>query len=374
MEERGVVATRDLSAGEVLMDLPLTVCMAAASGSEDILGPAAAALDSAGIEPVDAALTVAFAQETALREASPWWPYLSLVGEARRGFPCFFAQEELAALQSPPLVELLESIVPAFEAVATIWGLERDDLLAAWELVHSRRFGCKDGRFMLPVGDLMNHSFEPSCAWEEPTADRASWRLVSLRQLAAGDPLTFCYCKDPNHLLLLNSGFIVPGNPNNRVMIRPADLRRCMSAAASSPCPEDFASWRAQQFEEQLPDPGGEGPGMSMFLVGRVPSGGIQWNPLWLDLCGMATSSGGARPHWSKLPGGTEQFCATLEKATWALFPTSLEADLSEIASANKQPGAMSANSALALEFRIEQKQLLADALGSLRQKLLSQK
>ena len=78
---------------------------------------------------------------------------------------------------------------------------------------------------------------------------------------------------------------------------------------------QDFASWRKQQIEEQLPDPEEEGVGLSMYLaswpllsplhfflltlggldqsskVGRQP-GGIQWNDLWLNMVGQALQSG----------------------------------------------------------------------------------
>jgi len=364
--ERGCVASRAVEQGELLLELPLACCMAPAPGMEAALEPVANDLAAAGVDPKDAALAVALAEERSLGGSSAWWPYVRLVGEPIRTFPCFFQDEDLLALQSPPLAESLAATVRAIERTASWRGLERDALLSAWQLMASRRFGCEQGRYMLPLGDLLNHSFEPSCGWERPEqSGKAAWRLVALKRLGSGEVLNFEYCKDPNHLLLSTSGFVVPGNPFNRIMARPAELRESLAAVANPRSAADFARWRCAEFERQLPDPETPSPGLSMYILGKVP-GGVQWNPLWLDLCGLAVSASSGT-HWSREPGGIEAYCQTVERATSGLFTTTIGDDKAALES-----GRLSANGTLAAQFLLGQKQLVEEAVASLRQRMLS--
>jgi len=364
--ERGCVASRAIERGELLLELPLACCVAAAPGLAASLEPLSGCLAAAGIDPADAALAIALAEERGLGERSAWWPYVRLVGEPARTFPCFFQEQDLAGLQSPPLAESLAAKVSAVEQVASWRGIDRDALLAAWQLMASRRFGCEDGRFMLPLGDLLNHSFQPSCAWERPEqGGRASWRLTALSRLDRGDVINFEYCQDPNHLLLSTSGFVVSDNPFNRIMAKPSDIRRCLAAVANPSSAADFAQWRAGEIERQVPDPEEDSPGMSMYVVGRVP-GGIQWNPLWLDLCGLAVSIS-SDPHWSRQPGGAEAFCRTVEGASWGLFETAASEDSAAI-----ERGHLSPNGLLSAQFLLGQKQLLEEAVSSLRRRMAS--
>lgn len=266
----------------------------------------------------------------------------------------------------------MAAFAAAIEGVAKCAGLSRLELAAAWQLVLSRRFGCEEGRFMLPFGDLLNHSFEPSCAWRKPEKGGPStWQLRTLRPLRVGEPINFEYCKDPNHLLLSTSGFIVPGNPYNRIMVKPADLRRGLAAAcaeggAGAAAAAEFAAWRAEEIGRQLADPEEDGPGLSMMMVARTKDG-VQWNPLWLDLCGLATTSDPRGPHWSQSPGGVEGYCDTLERASWRLFETGLDEDAEALLSRGLTP-----NAELALRFRLGQKELLMEAVELLREQMLS--
>jgi len=364
--ERGCVAGRDLNYGEMLLELPLECCLTYAPGAEDALQPISRELELAGIDPRDAALAVAFATEKIQGTDSPWWQYVSNVGAPPKTFPCFFDDKDLDALQSPALQELLVARDNAIKSIAHLYGLELDVLRSSWYLMASRRFGCEECRFMLPVGDFLNHSFAPSCAWEQPGKGVNAWKLKTVTEVKKGQPLTFCYCEDPNHLLLNTCGFIVSDNPFNRVMARPCDLRRCLAMIANPNSPNDFASFRMAEIEKNLPDPVDNDPGSSMFLVGRVPNG-LQWNPLWLNLCGLAQTDGyGA--HWSQQPGGTAAYLDSLEKASWALFSTTLEEDQVLLES-----DTISTNQNLAIQFRLGQKELIAQAISSLRERLLSE-
>lgn len=367
-KERGVVATREVINGELLLEIPVSCCMTAQPGNKEAVGAdpeVAAALETAGITHEDAALALALHGEQKQGEASAWWPYVRML-QAEHSFPLFFETADLEALENTALRESLEVTSRAVAVVAKKWGFVDEELRAAWQLVRSRRFGSELGTCMIPLGDFLNHTCYPSCAWEPPTAQQPEvWKLRAKLDLAPGDSINFSYCEDPNHLLLSTIGVVLKDNPHSRIMARPRDLRKALLGVCNPQSPEEFAIWRREELERQVPEPKEEGAGMSMFLVGRQP-GGLQWNPLWLDLVGLAITDSPDGQHWSAALGGTERYLAALEEASWSLFPRRLEDD----------PGAASEtswNQVLAAELRCGQKSLLSEALASLRTRLEAQ-
>lgn len=363
VRERGTVAARSVPEGEAVLELPPALCFVAMPELEASLQPAAEELAAARMDIRDAALTVAYAEERALGEGSAWWPYITAVGEPEETFPAFWDEGDLDALQSPPLAESLRATGAALRRLSELRGLDIRAVTSAWQLVSSRRFGYDEGHMMLPIGDLLNHSFDPTCAWEPPSATSPAWRCVATRALEAGEPINWCYAKDPNHLMLSTQGFIMPENPFNRVMAKPADLRRCLEAVFA-PALSEFSQWRSEELAKQLPDPVPNVPGAALFVVGCAENG-VQWNPLWLNMVGMAVSTDG-QTHWSQVPGGKQRFYAALEKATLMLFDTTYDEDVAAL-----EAGGLSANRKLAKMFLLGQKELALFALGSLQQQLV---
>ncbi|CAE7610498.1 setd3 [Symbiodinium sp. CCMP2456] len=324
--ERGCAATQDVRAGELLLEIPLSCCLSSVPGSyDDILSALEPAMERGGIAKADVELALAVAVERQQGEASPWWTYLRML-DCSHTFPLFYDKADLEALENIPLTESLEVTSQVISRIAEASGLPDTEFREAMQLVMGRRFGSDTSRAMMPIGDLLNHRFYPSCEWETPTPDTPCWRLKSKMDLSPGDSLNHLYCEDPNHLLLQQSGFIMNENPHNRIMARPVDLRNALFSVCNSSSPEDFASFRKDEVEKQLPDPDEEGVGLSMFLVGRRP-GGLQWNPLWLDMIGLAVTESPDAPHWGTSPEGMEKYLHALETASWSLFPTSLEED-----------------------------------------------
>ncbi|CAJ1451138.1 unnamed protein product [Effrenium voratum] len=234
------------------------------------------------------------------------------------------------------------------------------DVKEAMQIVLGRAFTCDLLTCMLPVGDMLNHTFYPSCEVEAPSVGAESWKLRSKMDLQPGEELSWCYCEDPNHLLLQASGFVMQENPHNRIMARPSDLRKALLSVCNEKSPEDFDKERRKKFIEALPDPEEEGVGLSMFLVGRQP-GGIQWNPLWLDLIGFAVTESPDAQHWGKTPEGTKHYFQALEKASWSLFPRNLKDDTESFTEKNEE---------LAAVLRRGYKKLLQEALDGLKTRL----
>jgi len=360
--ERGCAATQDIRAGELLLEIPLSCCLSSVPGCyDDILSDLEPAMERGGIAKADVELALAVAVERQQGEASPWWTYLRML-DCSHTFPLFYEPADLAALENIPLTESLEVTSQVISQIAEASGLPDTEFREAMQLVMGRRFGSDTSRAMMPIGDLLNHRFYPSCEWETPTNDSPCWRLKSKMDLSPGDSLNHLYCEDPNHLLLQQSGFIMKENPHNRIMARPVDMRNALFSVCNSGSPEDFARFRKDEVEKQLPDPDEEGVGLSMFLVGRRP-GGLQWNPLWLDMIGLAVTESPDAPHWGTSPEGMEKYLHALETASWSLFPTSLEEDTDDGKS-------KSTNLQMATALRRGYKELLRDAIDSLRVRL----
>lgn len=366
-KERGCAATRDVRNGELLLEIPVSCCLAAPPGTADALvaDPAvAAALESAGISSEDAALALAVAHERKSGDQSGWWPYLRMLGDCRETFPLFFEEDDLDALDNPPLKESFQVTSKAIASVAALRGISDKELRSAWQLVISRRFGSELGRVMVPVGDFTNHSFYPSAGWEPPTAQRPdSWICRAKIDIAAGESINWTYCEDPNHLLLSTLGCVMKENPHSRIMVRPSDLRKALELVCNDASPADFKTFREAEIKKLVPAVEEEGVGLSMFLVGRRP-GGLQWNPLWLDLVGLAVCESGEK-HFSQEVGGTERYLDALETASWSVFSRGKMED---------DPGAPSAkpNQVLAADLRLGQKALLRDAVAGIRTRLAS--
>jgi len=363
--ERGCVALEDIRAGELLLEIPVNCCLSVVPGAyaEVFDAELTQAMESAGLRRQDLELALAMAVERELGEDSAWWPYLRLL-ECKHTFPLFFEDADLEMLENIPLKESLTITSRAVELLVQKSGMSDLALRESLQLVWGRRFSCDVATGMIPLGDLLNHRFYPSCAWESPTTDNPEvWKLRAKMDISPGESLNFCYCEDPNHLLMTTSGFVVKENPYDRIMVRPRELREALFSVCNEKSSEDFASWRKEQIEEQLPDPEDKGVGLSMYLVGRQP-GGIQWNDLWLNMVGLAVTEDPNGAHWSASAEGLEMYLEALDKASWSLFPQSLEQDLA------KGETFTDANQEMAAMMRRGYKELLKEAVEKLKGRL----
>ena len=71
---------------------------------------------------------------------------------------------------------------------------------------------------MLPLVDMCNHDFAPNAQLRAGPGNSVS--LVALRSLAAGEPVLISYGMLSNNFFLLDFGFVIRGNPHDRVELR----------------------------------------------------------------------------------------------------------------------------------------------------------
>lgn len=93
---------------------------------------------------------------------------------------------------------------------------------AGWALavVTSRAFrvaGPSQPASMLPLIDMCNHSFTPNCKLQ--TAGNGDLQLITLQDIPQQQPLQLSYGNLNNDFLLMDYGFVVPGNGFDRVQL-----------------------------------------------------------------------------------------------------------------------------------------------------------
>ena len=104
-----------------------------------------------------------------------------------------------------------------------LWSQQLPRLLfTGWALavVTSRAFrvrGPTQPAAMLPLIDMCNHSFQPNCSLK--ASDNGDVQLVSLQNIDSNQPLLLSYGNLSNDFLLMDYGFVVPGNPFDRVQL-----------------------------------------------------------------------------------------------------------------------------------------------------------
>ena len=70
---------------------------------------------------------------------------------------------------------------------------------------------------MLPLIDMCNHSFTPNCKLQP--VNNGDLQLVALQDVPQQQPLHISYGNLSNDFLLMDYGFVVPGNPFDRVQL-----------------------------------------------------------------------------------------------------------------------------------------------------------
>eukprot|EP00775_Hariotina_reticulata_P007813 gene7813-8010_t len=264
----GLVATQDMTTpGTRLIELPRR-CQLTYDESTDprVLG----LIQQVPDELWGAKLALQVLVQRVAGAQSPFATYISQLPVGVSGVPMFFPREALEALEYPPVVEQVKkrarwlnrfsidmlSKLPG-TAADPFDGVTVDINSMGWALavVTSRAFrvaGPSAPAALLPLIDMANHSFAPNCEVvpvpggvamvakcqeaEALTAALAFWEtmcriafdaqqfvvisVIGLQKIKAGEPLLLSYGQLSNDFLLMDYGFAVPGNPNDRVALR----------------------------------------------------------------------------------------------------------------------------------------------------------
>ncbi|XP_027153552.1 histone-lysine N-methyltransferase setd3 [Coffea eugenioides] len=406
----GLIATAEIPKGSDLIVLPEHIPLRfEASEADSEKGSYSSLIKLAQHIPEELwamKLGLKLLQERAKKD-SFWWPYISNLPETY-SVPIFFQGEDIKNLQYAPLLSQVNKrcrfLLDFDKAVKNeienlrsedhpFGGQDVDASALGWAMsaVSSRAFRLHGNKLpdgshinvpmMLPLIDMCNHSFNPNAeiVQEQDTANgRMLVKVTAGIQIKRDDLLILNYGNLNNDLFLLDYGFVIPSNPYDCVELKYDSAlldAASMAAGISSPNFSLPLPWQ-QQILSQLSLHGEDAQlkislGGSELVDGRLLAAlrvilsndkeAVQKH----DLTTLRSLS-------AEAPLGISNEVAALRTiialCVIALghFPTKLMDDESLL----KQ--SVSASTALAIQFRIQKKALIIDAMRNLTRRVKS--
>ena len=254
---RGLLSRRHLPPGHTLVSIPLPLLVSSATALSSELGPALRAARPAVSGQLAVSLWLAL--ERRRGGHSGWQPYLASLPTAYTT-PAFCEQHELSADLLPEAVlsaarsqhalvrrNLLRArrLLRETSAPSTAgWEISEEEFRHAWVTVKTRAMcvepeedlgsppsGLKDDNCALaPFLDLFNHS--PG-ATVYSSVSNGCYRLMTEHDVAAGEQVFIDYGPRDNLQLMIDYGFVVPGNSRDAVPV-PAEWVPLPAAAQTA--------------------------------------------------------------------------------------------------------------------------------------------
>ncbi|KAE8621513.1 hypothetical protein XENTR_v10004860 [Xenopus tropicalis] len=239
---RGLMATRDLQPGELIISLPDSCLITTETVLQSYLGKYIRTW-SPPVSPLLALCTFLIAERVA-RERSPWKPYLDVLPSSY-SCPVYWESEIISLLPAPLRQKALEQQTEVkelhteswsfFVSLQPLFGGNITDIYTygalrwAWCTVntrtvymkHPRRHGLsaqQDVYAMAPYLDLLNHSpaVQVEAAFNE---ERRCYEIRTNSGCRKHDQAFICYGPHDNQRLLLEYGFIAANNPHRSVYV-----------------------------------------------------------------------------------------------------------------------------------------------------------
>ncbi|KAK9790544.1 hypothetical protein WJX73_007583 [Symbiochloris irregularis] len=386
-----LVAAEDIAEGTTVISLPEAATLAYDDGKTD--HKLQALINQIPADLWGARLALRVISERIKATNSKWNTYIENLPRGIPGLPIFFQREAVQGLQYAPVTHqinkrcrfLLDYTTKELQGNADAFqGQNVDANALAWGMgvVTSRGFrlkGLSASASMLPLIDMSSHSFEPNCKVQQ--LSNGDVRMITLREVSRGLPLTLSYGNLDNDALLLDYGFFVRGNPHDRVGLQftlalikagRAEVAKISDADQSSL--DSLPSWQRGRLEELGVESGSE------VTLGRKP---VATEALVAAIRILAATDE------SQLQGRGAADLGSLEKPlngdveVLALrilagvclcahnrFSSTLAEDDMAIEAALQGREPLAADVLLAVQFRAEKKRVLYDALASIASRI----
>ena len=266
---RGLVTERACAPGDVLLEVPLSLCIADGADDDASLPLAGAAPRWTWTLPWNVQLALAVLEKRERRQAGAD-PFLDSWPKAPPPLPTTCESSELALASDPSLSSkadeaffwldeqywLAREAADAAHGEAAAAGGEAAGWAAAgfpsaaefreaMEFVWSRCLRLSSGphgvrRLLVPLLDLANHEATPAAmyAFGHSAACGPSIRLHAARALRAGDAVTITYGEHSSTHFALYYGFVPgPTNPYDTLQVSLSDVLSTVPAAVAPPAP-----------------------------------------------------------------------------------------------------------------------------------------
>ncbi|KAG0606715.1 hypothetical protein M758_9G162400 [Ceratodon purpureus] len=392
----GLRTTDAVRAGESLIALPPHLPLSVQTSDPVLL----ALFDRVPEELWTVKLGLKLLAERTRFQTSQWRPYIQNLPK-RFTVPIFYSSEEIQALQYVPLMHQVQKRIRflsefASETMPDVIGqgpqpdhpFKRHQVLPhalAWSMaaVSSRAFHVHKsggGSSLLPLVDMCNHSFAPTGRLVQHSSSPQSLpvlEVVAEKDLDEGEDVFLNYGSLSNDILLLDYGFVLPNNPNDRVELRyDGQLLDTACLVAKVDSLSSFkhpAQWQQELLERlQLYGPGASQSvtlGGTELVEGRLLAAvrlmHAQDSNTLIDVDLKALQI------WDRTPplGVMNERRAIrtligLGMLALTAFPTVIQEDESELVK-----GGISDNLRIATQFRILKKHLLLETIKGLKAK-----
>lgn len=228
----GLTAVRQSQPGERLVFLPPSCLLSWDDGVNSLSPVLQRFVDAVPPERWTTRLGLVLLAECCKGEDSLFASYVTQLPAKHTGIPTFFSPAAVVALEYPPvaseiarrsrfLLSFVRDVVGPSSPAAFGGLVDANALAWATSCATSRSFrvrGASGPPSFLPLIDLCNHSFDNNC--EVKALAGGGVELRAVRHVPAGAPLRLCYGLLSNDVLLLDYGFIVDGNPHDRVALQ----------------------------------------------------------------------------------------------------------------------------------------------------------
>lgn len=224
---RGMVATRDLEAGEVVMRVPRHLYLTDRTARNS---PVGLALAQGMQNDVQAATALAAYIVELRRHGGRWSPMIDALPQSFNERPECFSPSAWALLEGTEAAVRAENYWTHVRqeyrhtrrALPASMRMSFRSFLWAHQTVSTRCFSLSiDGTTatgMIPVAEMFNHAVAPNCHWGgDHTLHFDVWARSPVR---AGTPLTISYGSSANTRLLAQYGFCLENNECDAVKLR----------------------------------------------------------------------------------------------------------------------------------------------------------
>jgi hypothetical protein len=392
----GVKAMKNLKRGDELITLPERCQLTYEAGKDPMI--LKLWMDKIPSELWGAKLALKLLHERIEGEQSHFWPYIQNLPLGFPGLPLFFDRKVIELIEYPPVVAQINmrcrwllQFSQELQAVRgtqedPFRGVEVDANVLGWSFaaVSSRAFrpgGPKSPGTLLPLIDMCNHSFSPNAkVVGSGKPGNNSLSMVAIKDIAIDEPILLSYGNLPNDFLLLDYGFVITQNPYDTVKLAfdVGFIEGAKAVANVGSMAEDLSgniqlkSWQKSMLED-----------LNLFRdkeVQIVQSSTESDSPFDARLlAGVRILCAPKESECKKFANHLGEWNSQLPIAAWEI--SSLKTlmgmcliALSQFSSSSKQDATListsDADSALAIRFRKEKKDILSAALNILRKRI----
>ena len=241
---RGIIATKPISANEVIISIPRNGIITVKMAKETNIGKKIIESNTSLIYPNNSLLSVYVLLEKA-NPKTKWKHFIESLPKSMSNFPLFFIKKERALLTGSPFLgtfinqqiakvdqlrddikkdyKAICNVAPEFEEIANL-----EDFMRTRVLVNSRIFGLRidnePNDSIVPYADMFNYKYKSKMTHWAFNEESNSFIVKAQEFIQEGSEIFVYYGNKPNHSFFQFYGFVVENNENDEVCIKTSGI------------------------------------------------------------------------------------------------------------------------------------------------------